>query len=157
MIFSQIVRCCCWFARHHTILPMQLILRCRRGDSTWAARALVRSPAIPRILAGADDDVLRHIVEIEEFGESEPLLLAAGALAHSWLDIAESALARAACELDQASQPEATELVSLALLNVALASQRAEPVAGLAQVRRLNDLMIKLSFSERARNPNSCR
>jgi hypothetical protein len=28
-----------------------------------------------------------------------------------------------------------------------------EPVAGLAQVRRLNDLMIKLSFSERARTP----
>ena len=128
-------------------------LAMKAGDSAWAARALVRSLAIPRILAGADDAVLRHIVEIKEFGESEPLLLAAAALAHSWLDIAESALARAASELDQASQPEATELVSLALLNVALASQRAEPVAGLAQVRRLNDLMIKLSFSERARTP----
>jgi LuxR family transcriptional regulator, maltose regulon positive regulatory protein len=128
-------------------------LAMKTGGHTWAARALVRSLAIPRILAGADDAVLRHIAEIKEFGESEPLLLAAAALAHSWLDIAESALARAASELDQASQPETTELVSLALLNVALASQRAEPVAGLAQVRRLNDLMIKLSLSERVRTP----
>ena len=128
-------------------------LAMKAGGHMWAARALVRSLAIPRILAGADDAVLRHVVEIKEFGESEPLLLAAAALAHSWLDLAESALARAASELDQASQPEATELVSLALLKVALASQRAEPVAGLAQVRRLNDLMIKLSFSERARTP----
>ena len=100
-------------------------LAMKAGDRTWAARALVRSLAIPRILAGADDAVLRHIVEIKEFGESEPLLLAAAALAHSWLDLAESRACSSRVRTGSGFAAEATELVSLALLNVALASQRA--------------------------------
>jgi LuxR family transcriptional regulator, maltose regulon positive regulatory protein len=123
------------------------------GGWAWAARALVRSLAVPRILAGADGAVARQIVEVKEFGESAPLLLAAAALARSWLDIAESALARATSELEQAAQPEATELVSLALLTMALSRQRGHAAAGLEQARQLNDLMIKLTVSERARAP----
>ena len=123
------------------------------GDWAWAARALVRSLAVPRILAGADGALVRQIVEFREFGESEPLLLAAAAMAHSWFDIAESALVRAASELNQAAQPEATELVSLALLNIAMARQRGEAVGGLAQAGQLNDLMVKLTASERGRAP----
>ena len=122
-------------------------------DWAWAARALVRSLAVPRILAGADGAAVQQIVEHKEFGESEPLLLAAAAMAHSWFDIAESALARAAVELDQAAQPEATGLVSLALLNMAMARQRGEAVVGLAQAGQLSDLMVNLTASERSRAP----
>jgi len=123
------------------------------GELAWAARALVRSLAVPRILAGSDGAVVRLIVEYSEFGESEPLLLAAAALAHSWFDIAESALVRAGSELNQAAQPEATELVSLALLNMAMARQRGDAVVGLTQAGQLNDLMVKLTASERSRAP----
>ena len=123
------------------------------GDWAWAARALVRSLAVPRILAGSDGAVVRLIVEYSEFGESEPLLLAAAALAHSWFDIAESALVRAGSELNQAAQPEATELVSLALLNMAMARQRGDAVVGLTQAGQLNDLMVKLTALERSRAP----
>ena len=123
------------------------------GDWAWAARALVRSLAVPRILAGADGALVRQIVEFREFGESEPLLLAAAPVAHSWFDIAESALVRAASELNQAAQPEATELVSLMLLNIAMARQQGDAVVGLAQAGQLNDLMVKLTASERSRAP----
>jgi len=123
------------------------------GDWAWAARALVRSLAVPRILAGADGAVVRQIVEFREFGESEPLLLAAAAVAHSWFDLAESALARAASELNQAAQPDATELVSLMLLSIAMARQQGDAVVGLAQAGQLNDLMVKLTASERSQAP----
>jgi LuxR family maltose regulon positive regulatory protein len=123
------------------------------GDPARAARALVRSLAVPRILAGVGGAVVRQIVEFEELGESEPLLLAAAALAHSWLDITETALVRARSELDQTPEPEATELVSLALLNMAMSRRRGEAAAGLAEARQLSDLMMKLSVSERARAP----
>ena len=118
-----------------------------------AARAHVRSLAVPRMLAGAGSDVVQQVVESKEFAESEPLLLAAAALTHSWLDLAESALARATSELTQAPQPETTDVVSLALLTTAMLRQRGEPLDGLAQARHLQDLMIKLTVSERAQAP----
>ena len=123
------------------------------GDWAWAARALVRSLAVPRMLAGAGGDVVKHVLEVKELGESEPLLLAGAALAHAWFDIAESALARATSAVAQAPQPEMTEIVSLALLNMAMSRQRGEPDAGLAQARHLKDLMGKLTVSERAQAP----
>jgi LuxR family transcriptional regulator, maltose regulon positive regulatory protein len=101
---------------------------------------------VPRMLAGAGSDVVQQVLESKEFAESEPLLLAAAALAHSWLDLAETALAGATSELMQAPQPETTDLVSLALLTMAMLRQHGEPLAGLAQARRLQDLMIKLSW-----------
>ena len=108
---------------------------------------------MPRMLAGAGSDVVQQVVESKEFAESEPLLLAAAALTHSWLDLAESALARATSELTQAPQPETTDVVSLALLTTAMLRQRGEPLDGLAQARHLQDLMIKLTVSERAQAP----
>lgn len=75
------------------------------------APALVRSLAVPQILAGAGSDLVQLMIDVEELGESEPLLLAAAALAYSWLDIAESALACAGEELAQTPQPEVSELV----------------------------------------------
>ena len=128
-------------------------LAMKAGDWPWAARALVRSLAVPRMLAGAGGDVVKHVLEVKELGESEPLLLAGAALAHAWFDIAESALARATSALAQAPQPEMTEIVSLALLNMARSRQRGEPDAGLAQARHLKDLMGKLTVSERAQAP----
>ena len=65
------------------------------GDWAWAAEPPYGRWPSARILAGSDGAVVRLIVECSEFGESEPLLLAAAALAHSWFDIAESALVRA--------------------------------------------------------------
>ena len=118
-----------------------------------AARAHVRSLAVPRMLAGAGSDIVQQVVESKEFAESEPLLLAAAALTHSWLDLAESALARATSELTQAPQPETTDAVSLALLATAMLRQRGEPLDGLTQARHLQDLMIKLTVSERAQAP----
>ena len=124
-----------------------------RQAAQWAARSHVRSLAVPRMLAGAGSDVVRQVVESKEFAESEPLLLAAAALAHSWLDLAESALARATSELAQAPQPETTDVFSLALLTMAMLRQRGEPVDGLAQARHVQDLMIKLTVSELAQAP----
>ena len=124
-----------------------------RQAAQWAARAHVRSLAVPRMLAGAGSDVVRQVIESKEFAESEPLLLAAAALTHSWLDLAESALARATFELAQTRQAETTDVFSLALLTMAILRQRGEPLDGLAQARHLQDLMIKLTVSERAQAP----
>jgi LuxR family maltose regulon positive regulatory protein len=117
------------------------------------APALVRSLAVPQILAGAGSDLVQLMIDVEELGESEPLLLAAAALAYSWLDIAESALARAGEELAQAPQPEVSELVSLALLQMAMARQHGDAKTGLAQANELNDLVRNLNISQRAHTP----
>lgn len=124
-----------------------------RQAAQWAARAHVRSLAVPRMLAGAGSDVVQQVLESKEAAESEPLLLAAAALARSWLDLAESALARATSELAQAHEPETADVVSHALLTMAMLRQRGEPLAGLAQARQLHDLMDKLTASERAQAP----
>jgi LuxR family transcriptional regulator, maltose regulon positive regulatory protein len=118
-----------------------------------AALTLVRSLVISRILAGADLDVVQQVIEQREFGESEPLLLAGAALARSWLDITELALARAGSELAQAAEPELADVLSLALLNMATSRLRDEPALGLAQARRIKDLMGQLTAWERAQTP----
>ena len=77
--------------------------------------SLVRSLTVPHILAGAGGDVVRYLAELPEFGESEPLLLAAAAIARSRLDVAESAIHQAEAEeaLPQPAQP--TECCSMSL------------------------------------------
>ena len=94
------------------------------GNYAWAARALVRSLAIPRILAGSDTDVVQLVLTQPEFSESEPLLLAAAALTRSWIDIAESALARERSELSRMSNPPIADLLSMALITMAIARLR---------------------------------
>ena len=118
-----------------------------------AARAVMRSLTVSRILAGAGSHVVQDVIESKEFGESKPLLLAAAALAKSWVDTAESALARATSELGQAHEPEVADLLSLALLNMAMSRQRGDAATGLAQASHVKDLMIKLPISERAQAP----
>jgi LuxR family maltose regulon positive regulatory protein len=125
----------------------------KTGDWDWAARVMIRSLAVSRILAGAGSDVVQLVVEQKEFGESEPLLLAAAALAHSWLDIAESALERASSELAEAAKPEATDMVSLEILNMAMSKLRDKAALGLAQARHAEDAMNNLTALERARAP----
>ena len=117
------------------------------------ASDLVRSLAVPRILAGAGGDLVQFVIDEEELGESEPLLLAGAALAYSWLDIAESALARARAQLAKTPQPEVAEVVSLALLQMAMARQRGDAEAGLGHANELEDLVGNLNISERARTP----
>jgi hypothetical protein len=117
------------------------------------ARQLVKTLAIPRMLAGAGGDIVQLVVELEEFGESEPLLLAGAALAYSWLDIAESALDRARSELAQSARPDVAEVVSLALLDMAMARQRGDAAAGLAHAHQLQELVGNLTISERASTP----
>ena len=123
------------------------------GNYAWAARALVRSLAIPRILAGSDTDVVQLVLTQPEFSESEPLLLAAAALTRSWIDIAESALARGRSELSRMSDPPIADLLSMALITMAIARLRGAAAVGLAQTNEARDLMIKLTASERARAP----
>jgi len=123
------------------------------SDETLEARTLLRSLVVGRILAGAGTDVVQLVLEQSEFGESEPLLLAGAALAHSWLDITDSALARAGSELAQRAEPELQDLLSLALLNMAASRLRDEADLGLAQVRHVEELMAKLTASERAQTP----
>ena len=120
---------------------------------TLEARTLLRSMVIGRILAGAGSDVVQLVLEQSEFGESEPLLLAGAALAHSWLDIADLALARAGSELAQRPEPELQDVLSLALLNMEASRLRDEADLGLAQVRHVEELMAKLTASERAQTP----
>jgi LuxR family transcriptional regulator, maltose regulon positive regulatory protein len=117
------------------------------------ASDLVRSLAVPRILAGAGSQLVQFVIDEEEFGESEPLLLAGAALAYSWLDIAESALARARAQVAKTPQPEVAEAVSLALLQMAMARQRGDAEAGLGHANELEHLVANLSISERARTP----
>jgi len=123
------------------------------GNYAWAARALVRSLAIPRILAGSDSDVVQLVLTQPEFSESEPLLLAAAALTRGWIDIAESALARGRSELSRASDPPIADLLSMALITMAVARLRGAAAVGLAQATNARDLMIKLTASERTRAP----
>jgi LuxR family maltose regulon positive regulatory protein len=123
------------------------------SDETLEARTLLRSLVVGRILAGAGTDVVQLVLEQSEFGESEPLLLAGAALAHSWLDITDSALARAGSELAQRAEPEVQDLLSLALLNMAASRLRDEADLGLTQVRHVAELMAKLTASERAQTP----
>jgi LuxR family maltose regulon positive regulatory protein len=123
------------------------------GDWEWAGQALMRSWAVPRIVAGAGRDIVQAVIEHKEFGESEPLLLAGAALARSWCDIAEFALARATAELAETAEAEITDLLSLAILNMAMSRLRDEPDVGLAQVSHIVDLLAKLSVSERAQAP----
>ena len=124
-----------------------------RNADRQAARALVSSLVVPRILAGGGSEVVQQAIEVKEFAESEPLLLAAAALANSWADVTESALARATSELAQAHDAEVAELLSLALLNMAMSMQRADAAAGLAQASHVKDLMSQLTVSERAQAP----
>ena len=115
--------------------------------------ALVRSLTVPRILAGAGGDVVRCLAELPEFGESEPLLVAAVAIARSRLDVAESAIHRAEAEKAHPQTAEATELLNVALLRLAASSQRGDAGAGLAAASRLIALMGGLNAVERERAP----
>ncbi|HEY6686552.1 MAG TPA: hypothetical protein VI094_10150, partial [Propionibacteriaceae bacterium] len=117
------------------------------------APPLAGSLAVPRILAGADPDLVQLVIDVEELGDSEPLLLAGAALAYSWLDIAESALARASAELARTPQPEVADLVSLALLQMATARQRGDAESGLSHADEVKDLVGNLTISERASTP----
>ena len=127
--------------------------RAVRSADRQAARAMVRSLAVPRILAGAGNDVVQHIIEVKEIGESEPLLLAAAAWANSWADITESAHAHATSELAQAHQPEVADALSLALLDMAITRQRADAAAGLVQASHVRGLVTQLTVRERAQAP----
>ena len=117
------------------------------------APPLAGSLAVPRILAGAGADLVQLVIDVEQLGESEPMLLAGAALAYSWLDIAESALARASAELARTPQPEVSELVSLALLQMAMARQSGDAESGLSHANELKDLVGNLTISERASTP----
>jgi LuxR family transcriptional regulator, maltose regulon positive regulatory protein len=138
------------------------------GTPAW-----IRSLTVPHILAGAGGDVVRYLTELPEFAESEPLLLAAAAIARSRLDVAESAIHRAepkearpqpaeATELrpqpaeatELRPQPgDATELLNVALLKLAASSQRGDAGAGLAAASGLMDLVGRLTAMERRRAP----
>jgi LuxR family maltose regulon positive regulatory protein len=118
-----------------------------------AARDLVRSLPVSRVLAAGGGAVVRPVVELGEFGESEPLLLAAAAIERSWLDIAKSALNRAESELAQARNAEATDLLSVPLLRMALSCQRGDAVGGLAAASRLQELMEVLKPVEPVQAP----
>jgi LuxR family transcriptional regulator, maltose regulon positive regulatory protein len=122
-------------------------------DETLEAGILLRSMVVGRILAGAGTDVVQLVIQQSEFGESEPLLLAGAALAHSWLDITDLALARAGSELAQRTEPELSDVLSLALLNMATSRLHDEADLGLAQVRHVEELMAKLTAPERAQTP----
>jgi LuxR family maltose regulon positive regulatory protein len=104
-------------------------------------------------LAGAGADLVQLVIDVEQLGESEPMLLAGAALAYSWLDIAESALARTSAELARTPQPEVADLVSLALLQMAMARQHGDAGSGLSYANELKDLVGKLTISERASTP----
>jgi LuxR family maltose regulon positive regulatory protein len=115
--------------------------------------ALVRSLTVPGILAGAGGDVVRRLAELAAFGESEPLLVAAVAIACSRLDVAESAIHRAEAEKAHPQTAEAAELLNVALLRLAASSQRGDAGAGLAVASGLIDLVGGLQAVERERAP----
>ena len=115
--------------------------------------ALARSLTVPRILAGAGGDVVRYLADVPEFVESEPLLLAAAAIARSRLDVAESAIHRAEAARALPQRDKATELLNVALLRLAASSQSGDADAGLAAASGLTDLMGGLTAVERERAP----
>ncbi|HEY9471210.1 MAG TPA: hypothetical protein VIQ76_16510, partial [Propionibacteriaceae bacterium] len=96
---------------------------------------------------------MQLVIDVEQLGESEPMLLAGAALAYSWLDIAKSALARTSADLARTPQPEVADLVSLALLQMAMARQNGDAESGLSHANELKDLVGNLTISERASTP----
>src|SRR4029450_6501826 len=78
---------------------------------------------------------------------------AGAALAHSWLDITDLALARAGSELAQRTEPELSDVLRPCLLHMATSRLRDEADPGLAQVRHVEELMAKLTAPERAQTP----
>jgi LuxR family transcriptional regulator, maltose regulon positive regulatory protein len=123
------------------------------GHGLSATTVLIRSLTVPRILAGAGGDVVRYLAELPEFAESEPLVLAAAAIAGSWPDVADSAIHRAEAKEALPQPAEATELLNVALLRLAASSQRGDAGAGLAAASGLMDLMGGLTAVERGRAP----
>jgi LuxR family maltose regulon positive regulatory protein len=122
------------------------------GDWRWAARRLVESLAVPRLLILGTDGVAAHADAVEKLGHAEPLLLATAALHHRWPDLAEPAIERAECGLTDGTTALPDRL-SLAVLRMAAARLRGDARVGLQQASETSRLSSRLGLSQRASTP----
>ncbi len=122
------------------------------GDWERAARDLVDSLAVPRLLVSTDHGLLSDADTADALGAAEPLLLAAAALQRGLPDLA----ARALLDNGRDGRAEARTVahrVSAALLRLASASWHGDQIEGLEQGRRLAGLLPQLSLAQRAAAP----
>jgi LuxR family transcriptional regulator, maltose regulon positive regulatory protein len=123
------------------------------ADWTWAARALVESLHVPRLLASGRDQLLDRPGVADRLGAAEPMLLAAAALGRSWPETAALAVAGAAAQQEQTGASSPAAQLSDALVRMALARWEGDPERGLEQHRRAVALVPALSLAQRAAAP----
>jgi LuxR family maltose regulon positive regulatory protein len=123
------------------------------ADWTWAARALVESLHVPRLLASGHDALLDTPDVADRLGGAEPMLLAAAALGRSWPETAARAVADAAAQRDQPGASSPAAQLSEALVRMALARWEGDPERGLEHHRRAVALVPALSLAQRAAAP----
>ncbi len=129
-----------------------LALAAEIGDWPWAASALVQSLAVPSLLLGVADQAMLDIVDQGQRLSSEPLIVAADAIAGGAPEVAESALARTGQPGAAASESGAYQLTD-AIIRMAVARASADVEAGLAWVAEGRRLCAELSTRQRLSAP----
>jgi LuxR family maltose regulon positive regulatory protein len=124
----------------------------RAGDWEWAARTMVESLAVPRLLTSGAEDLREHPEAADALGAAEPLLLAAAALQRCLPDVAAEVLLDAA-RAEPTEDPTVAYQLSDALVRLVSARWHADRLGGLEQDRRLTRLVPQLSLAQRAATP----
>lgn len=124
----------------------------RAGDWEWAARTMVESLVVPRLLTSGARDLLEQPEAADALGAAEPLLLAAAALDRCLPDVATQVLLDAA-GTEPTEDPTVAYRLSDALVRLVSARWRADRLDGVEQDRRLTRLVPQLSLAQRAATP----
>ncbi len=117
-------------------------------DWEWVTRALVRSLAVPTFLFGTPDSALADVVSQVQIKASEPLIVAAAAVAENQPDIAEAALSSPR-ETIVAGPDSLPYALTEAIIRMAIARARADAQDGLAWVNECRRLAAELSPRQR--------
>ncbi|HET9649735.1 MAG TPA: LuxR C-terminal-related transcriptional regulator [Microlunatus sp.] len=130
------------------------------GDWTGAARLLVESLVVPRLLVLGTDPMIECTEAADELGAVEPVLLAATALGRSWPDIAEPAIATLAGDrpagapaAEALSEKSVADRLSVALVRMVAARFVADRRGGIDATHEALALLPRLSLTQRSRAP----
>ena len=124
-----------------------LALAAELGDWTWASRSLVRSLAVPTILLGAADQATADIAG-RALATTEPLIVAAAAVAAGEPQTAETALAQIGDESVGANPDSKAYRLTEAIIKMTIARARTDADDGLHWVHECRRLLAELSAQQ---------